>query len=837
MATRLRGRPAHAPGPTFFAYTPNGRKLITVGLNGALRIFQHGSDDEPAVIDVVTDGHLAVAATNDFFVVGAEDGSVTRYSLLTNSMEQILVRCSLPVRDIALSRDGEWAAVASDELEVKVVSTRDMTQVMYLREQSRPVKHVSFDISGTMLAVSCTDGIVYMYSLSSAQPQLIKRVDGLVKALETDAEASAKIAWHPDGRAFAAPTATRDFQVVARSDWQRQKAFSGGHRADISAAAWSPNGALLVTAGIDKSLCLWETRSQRLLKTFEDVQHTILVIDWHPTDNVLSYTNNNGELFIREDFVPMDHTRHLKTALQPAPMNSDPLSELSGNAQKQIPNDVKSNGLRRNTEDDYLNDLLGPDAMSEDGAGFIEDDDGAGYAEERNRFGKRSAGTISGRPTKRHEVQSLWQPQTHDAFQPGSTPWKGNRRYMCLNLTGFVWTVNQETHHTVTVEFYDRQEHRDFHFTDPYKYDKACLNEKGALFSCPPSSGSQRRALLYYRPHETWTARTDWRTQLPAGEEVLSMSLSESCVVATTTAGYVRIYSLFGVPLKVYRQKSTPAVTCASWRDYVMTVGNGPVGGDGITRLLYTIENVKRDETYQSEDIVALPDGVDLRSVFFTEKGDPCIYGTDGVLLILLHWRASGQARWVPLLDTKTLDRLVSGKKEESYWPVAVANDRFHCIILKGGEEYPYFPRPLLSDFEFRIPVSASPSATGDEEDKDVTHQKSLEEQFLLSTLQHSLQQDLVDNTNATSTQKAEIPVMEREVDKVLLQLLASECREGEERGMKALELATLMRDRTGKMLEAAGKIAARFQRDILGDKIMQLAERRMVGLLDEDEM
>jgi hypothetical protein len=46
-----------------------------------------------------------------------------------------------------------------------------------------------------------------------------------------------------------------------------------------------------------------------------------------------------------------------------------------------------------------------------------------------------------------------------------------------LNFTGFVWTVDQETHHTVTVEFYDVELHRNFHFTDPYRYDKACLSE------------------------------------------------------------------------------------------------------------------------------------------------------------------------------------------------------------------------------------------------------------------------------------------------------------------------------------------------------------------------
>lgn len=103
-----------APGPTFCSYTPNGRKLVTVGPNGALRVFQHGSDDEPAVVDVTTDSHLAVASTNEFFVVGAEDGTVTKYSHITNQMDEILVRCSLPVRDIDISPDGQWVAVASE---------------------------------------------------------------------------------------------------------------------------------------------------------------------------------------------------------------------------------------------------------------------------------------------------------------------------------------------------------------------------------------------------------------------------------------------------------------------------------------------------------------------------------------------------------------------------------------------------------------------------------------------------------------------------------------------------------------------------------------------------
>lgn len=265
-------------------------------------------------------------------------------------------------------------------------------------------------------------------------------------------------------------------------------------------------------------------------------------------------------------------------------------------------------------------------------------------------------------------------------------------------------------------------------------------------------------------------------------------------------------------------------------------MGNGPVGGDGSTKLVYTLENVKRDEICQSEDVVALPEGATIKSVFFSDKGDPCIYDSTGVLLILQHWRSAGQARWVPMLDTKRLERLASGKKEETYWPVAVTDETFHCIILKGGDQYPYFPKPLLSEFEFNIPLSTPPPAT-DTEDATANEGPRLEESFVRNYLMLSLLEDLISATSATSSQRAELSRREVEVDKALLQLLNVECREGEERGMKALEIVGLMRDRSGRMLDAAGKVAGRHSRTVLQEKISELAERRLMGVDEEEQL
>lgn len=90
-----------------------------------------------------------------------------------------------------------------------MVNVGDMTRVIQLKEQRKPAKHVAFDPSGSFLAVSCSDGVVLVYSVSSEQPVVAQRINGMIKVLETDAEASAAVMWHPDGRAFAVPTATR----------------------------------------------------------------------------------------------------------------------------------------------------------------------------------------------------------------------------------------------------------------------------------------------------------------------------------------------------------------------------------------------------------------------------------------------------------------------------------------------------------------------------------------------------------------------------------------------------------------------------------------------------
>jgi chromosome transmission fidelity protein 4 len=169
----------------------------------------------------------------------------------------------------------------------------------------------------------------------------------------------------------------------------------------------------------------------------------------------------------------------------------------------------------------------------------------------------------------------------------------------------------------------------------------------------------------------------------------------------------------------------------------------------------------------------------------------------------------------------------------------------------------------LLSEFDFAVPLSALPeekpgskrnkaaagngngTAGGDDEDEDMAENadeddeeaetRRLHQDFMLKGVRAAQLRDLVDATSGGHTQRSLLSRLELEIDKTLLQLLAVECREGEDRGMRALEMVELMRDRTGRMMEAAGKVAERYGRTILGEKIREVGEKR-VGGLDEDE-
>lgn len=103
----------------------------------------------------------------------------------------------------------------SRETNAKVVNTISPSRLMILRGHTKSVKHITFHPNGNTVTTSCCDGSIYVFSITSENVSLVKKIDGIIPAVDVDSETSSKASWHPDGSVFGAPTHSQGNEVTS----------------------------------------------------------------------------------------------------------------------------------------------------------------------------------------------------------------------------------------------------------------------------------------------------------------------------------------------------------------------------------------------------------------------------------------------------------------------------------------------------------------------------------------------------------------------------------------------------------------------------------------------
>ncbi len=154
-----------------------------------------------------------------------------------------------PVRALAFSSDGQWAASGSADKTARLwhVKTGDTRAV--LTGHKAEVTSVAFHPTGTLIASSSADGAVRLWDTKQANAAPDQVVD-------LQAGAVHQIAFSPDGRWLAAACERGAF-LVAWPNADDRRALKG-HRGAVRCVRFNSTGKTLATGASDKTIRYWD---------------------------------------------------------------------------------------------------------------------------------------------------------------------------------------------------------------------------------------------------------------------------------------------------------------------------------------------------------------------------------------------------------------------------------------------------------------------------------------------------------------------------------------------------------------------------------------------------
>ncbi len=257
------------------AFDPLTRR-VAVGTYKSVHVMTLADRTWTATLDDHADLIRAVAFSPDGTRLAAAGGPAGRYGEIkiwdVTASTPKLVSTIQGHRDsilaIAFSPDGATIASGSYDKLVKLWNVSDGKVIATLKEHSDAVYALAFMPGGTQLLSAAGDRTVKIWSVSTGK-RLFTVNDSL------DAVYTAAV--QPSGGRFAAAGADRMIRTWA---WNGNSSSPGGNTATLQAStfahgesvlrlAYSPDGAILASAGADRVIKLWDGVTLREKQAFE----------------------------------------------------------------------------------------------------------------------------------------------------------------------------------------------------------------------------------------------------------------------------------------------------------------------------------------------------------------------------------------------------------------------------------------------------------------------------------------------------------------------------------------------------------------------------------------
>ena len=286
----LRVLTGHKGGVTTVVYSPDGKFLLSGGVDQTLKLWDAATGKEVRTFTGHRGAVTSVAFSPDggMAVSGSSDSTLRLWEVASGQELHATESLGWKVTSVAFSPDGKFIASAADDNQIKLLTFPRMERVRAFTGHGWRVTSVAFSPDSNFSLSGSEDDSLKLWDVTSGQEVRSFR-NGLADVM--------CVAISPDGRFGLSGSRNKAVKLWDLGNAREVREFDG-HTQPVRSVEFTHDGRFAVSASDDGTIKVWELSTGKEVRTFRGDTAAVTSVAVSPDDHDLASSSADGSVRI-----------------------------------------------------------------------------------------------------------------------------------------------------------------------------------------------------------------------------------------------------------------------------------------------------------------------------------------------------------------------------------------------------------------------------------------------------------------------------------------------------------------------------------------------------------